>query len=57
MILTVGKLTASRVALQALMILVIGAGMLVIGLLARPKRRIDSIAPLTKPRGGANEGQ
>jgi hypothetical protein len=56
MVLRVGRLTADRVAFQALVIVVLGAGMLVIGLLVKPRRRVEDIAPLTKPRGGANEG-
>jgi hypothetical protein len=56
LVLRVGRLMADRVAFQAAVLVVLGAGMLVIGLLVRPKRRVKDIAPLTKPRGGANEG-
>jgi hypothetical protein len=35
---------------------IIGAGLLIIALLAKPRRQIDGIAPLTKPRDRANEG-
>jgi len=56
LLLRVGKLMADRIAFQAVVMAIIGAGLLIIALLAKPRRQIDGIAPLTKPRDRANEG-
>lgn len=54
--LRVGKLMADRIVLQAVLMAIVGGGLLILAMLAKPTRRIDGIAPLTKPRDGANEG-
>jgi len=57
LVLRVGRLMAERIAFQAVLLAIGGGALLVIGLLARKARRVDSIAPLTRPRDGANEGR
>jgi len=57
MVLRVGQLMAERIAFQAVLLAIGGGALLLIGLMARPARRVDSIAPLTRPRDGANEGR
>ena len=55
-VLRVGRLMAERMAFEGVVVLFVGAGILVVGLIVRPRRRIENIAPLTRPRDGANGG-
>jgi len=53
---SVGNSTASRIGLHAVLMLLVGGALLLISSLTHRRRSVDSIPPLTKPRGDRNEG-